>query len=61
MASQLFTLAIQIEKIIPDFKKENPDFSNAYDAARIIKDVAAHHKGKGNNGSGSTPKPPESK
>ncbi len=53
----------QIDRMIPDFKKDNPDFCAAYDAARVIKDIAAHHKGKNNGGNtgSSSPKPPDSK
>ncbi len=56
-----FILEHQIDMEMRSFKTTHPDFSNAYDAARIIKDVAAHHKGKGNNGNAGSPKPPDSK
>jgi hypothetical protein len=45
-----FILDHQIGKQMESFKKTNPDFYNAYNAALVIVDVAAHHKGKGGNG-----------
>ncbi|HUI30187.1 MAG TPA: hypothetical protein VLX91_08210 [Candidatus Acidoferrales bacterium] len=52
----------QIDNLMLSFKKTNPDFYAEYEAARVIRDIAAHHKGKNDGGkNGGIPKPPDGK
>ena len=53
-----FLLVEQIDPLIRGFKKDNPEFCASYDAARVIKDIAAHRKGKDGGNTGDV-KPPE--
>ena len=53
----------RMDRMMKSFQTANPDFYAQYEAARVIKDIAAHRKAKNNGGNtdSSNPKPPESK
>lgn len=56
-----YILEHNLDKFAKSLKKDHPDFYAEYDAARVIKDIAAHRKGKNGGTPGSTPKPPDTK